>query len=154
MIVILSTVNVLLTGCQGVDPKSPAERIRGVISAAEQATEQRDLGVLKDIVEEKYKDRHGYDKGSVVRLVHHYLLRHRTIYLLTKTIDIVIVDDTRASVQLLVAMAGRRVRSEEELLGVRADVMYFDLDWLKINDKWKVTAATWRRAGVDDFFRD
>jgi len=154
ILVILSTANVLLTGCRGADPKSPAERIRGVISTAEQAVEQRDVGALRDIVGEKYKDSHGYDKSSVVRLIHGYLLRNRTIYLFSKITDIVIVDDTHASVQLLVAMAGRRVQLAEELLGVRADVLYFDLDWLKINGKWEVTASTWRRARVEDFFRD
>jgi hypothetical protein len=151
----LAVLAVLLSpGCGKSDPQDPEEQIRAVIAIAEEAAQQRDIGTLKDFVADGYQDKRGYDKRSVVRLVQGYLLRHRSIHLLSKISDFEINSPLRASTSLLVAMAGRRIESEEQLWDLRADVFQFDLNWTQSDGEWQVADATWRRVRIDDFFLD
>jgi hypothetical protein len=144
----------LVAGCGKSDPHDPEGQIRAVIAMAEEAAQQRDIGTLKDFVADGYKDKRGYEKRSVVRLVQGYLLRHRNIHLLSKITDLEINEPARASTSLLVAMTGRRIESAEQLWDLRADVFQFDLSWIQSDGEWQVANATWRRVRIDDFFSD
>ncbi len=144
----------LVAGCGKSDPHDPGEQIRAVIAMAEEAAQRRDIGTLKHFVADGYKDERGYDKRSVVRLVQGYLLRHRNIHLLSKITDLEIIDPVRASTSLLVAMGGRRIETVEQLWDLRADVFQFDVDWMQAAGEWRVTSASWRRVGIDEFFSD
>ncbi len=152
--VLLSPGYGLVAGCGNSDPQDPEEQIRAVIAMAEQAAQQRDIGTLKNFVADGYRDKRGYEKRSVVRLLQGYLLRHRNIHLLSKITDLEIIKPARASTILLVAMAGRRIESAEQLWDLRADVFQFDLGWIQSDGEWQVASATWRRVRVDDFFPD
>ena len=48
-------------------------------------------------------------------------------------------------------MAGRPIESTEALLDVRADLMRFDVEFVREGDDWRVRAADWRRAELNDF---
>lgn len=144
----------LAAGCGKSDPQSPEQQIRAVVASAENAAQQREIGILRDIVADDYKDGRGYDKRSVVRLAQGYMLRHRNIHLLSKITDLEIIGPKRASTSVLLAMAGRRIESVEHLWDLRADVYRFDLGWSKSDGEWRVATAAWRRVRVDDFFSD
>ncbi len=152
--VLLSPGYGLVAGCEKSDPQEPEAQIRAVIAIAEQAAQQRDIGTLKEFVAEGYKDKQGYEKRSVVRLLQGYLLRHRNIHLLSKITDLEIIKPARASTSLLVAMTGRRIESADQLWDLRADVFQFDLSWIQSDGEWRVANATWRRARIGDFFSD
>lgn len=154
LVTLLSLGHGLVAGCGTSDPQDPEGQIKSVIAMAEEAAQQRDIGTLKDFVADGYKDKRGYEKRSVVRLVQGYLLRHRNIHLLSKITDLEIIEPARASTSLLVAMAGRRIESAEQLWDLRADVFQFDLGWIQSDGKWQVANATWRRVRTDDFFSD
>lgn len=151
---LLSPGYVLMAGCGESDRQSPEEQIRAVIAIAEEAAQQRDIGTLKGFVADGYHDKRGYEKRSVVRLVQGYLLRHRNIHLLSKITDFEVIEPARASTSLLVAMAGRRIESVEQLWDLRADVFQFDLRWIQSSDEWQVDNASWRRVRIADFFSD
>ncbi len=152
--VLLSSGSGLVSACGKSNPLDAAEQIRAAIAAAQGAAQQRDISTLKDFVADGYKDLRGYEKREVVRLVQGYLLRHRNIHMLSKIIDLELMEPTRASTLLLVAMAGRRIESAEQLWDLRADVFQFDLSWIRTNGAWQVANATWRRVRIDDFFSD
>ncbi len=150
-IVIAAFVTVALVGCREPGSDSPDEQIRAAIVEAEGAAERREIGVLKNLVAEGYKDSRGYDKRSIVRLVQGYLLRHRNIYLLTKVDTVVLPNPDSAFTSLLLAMAGRRIETPEDLWNVRAELLQVELEWKHTDGEWRVVGADWRRATVDDF---
>ncbi len=153
-IVALSAAGVLAVataGCGASAPASPAEQLRAAISKAESAVESREISVLKELVAAQYADTRGQDRRAVITLVQGYLLRHRSIYLFTKVDSLEVPDPDRAYATLLVAMAGRRIESVEELWDVRADLLRLDLEWTHSGGKWAVVRADWRRALVEDF---
>ncbi len=150
--VLLSPVFGLLTGCGDGDPQGPEAQIKSIIAQAEQAAQQRDIGTLRDFVADAYLDARGYSKRAIVRLTQGYLLRHRSVHLYTQVTDFALIEPGRASTSVLVAMAGRRVESAEQLWNLRADVYRFELLWSRAAGNWQVTRSTWRRVSVDDFF--
>ncbi len=133
---------------------SPEAQISGLISQAERAAEAHDIGALKQLVAHDYRDERGYDRSSVVRLMQAYLIRHRSIHLLSKVLRITPITPDLVDTPILVAMAGRRHQSADELWDIRADAYRFDLRWGLDGGEWRVTAASWRRASVDDFIAD
>lgn len=139
----------LLFACGGPE-QSPEAQIKDLVSRAEQAAESHDMSVFKDSVADDYRDNHGYDRRTVLRLVQGMLLRNREIHLLSIVRD-VWVQDAAAQARVLVAMAGRPIESADALLNVRADLMRFDVQFARDGDEWLVRSVDWQRAEVSDF---
>jgi hypothetical protein len=136
--------------CRGA-PDTPEARIRALVAKAESAAEEKDIGTLKDLISEAYSGREGEPKRDLVRVIGFYLLRNRSIHLLTQVRSIELPERKRAEATLFVAMAGRRIDGIDQLSRLRADIYRVDL---ALADEgagdWKVTRAAWRQADVTD----
>jgi hypothetical protein len=131
---------------------SPEERIRELLSQAEDAAKDKDLGVFRQLISNKYADNAGRDKAALVGLLGYHFLGNRSIHLFTRVDEIVFPGPGKAVVTLFVAMAGRPIASQKELIGLRADLHRFVITLAEEGKgDWKALRGEWRRAGPKDF---
>lgn len=139
-----------LAGCGG--PELPAEeQIRRLNAEAANAVEAKDVGALKDFVADDYSDENGYDRNAVIRIAQLYLLRHKAVYVYTLTKSLVIIDEDNAAAEVLAALAGQPVNSADQLFDMRADLIRFQVGYVREDDEWLVRSVDWRRATAEDF---
>ena len=72
-----------------------------------------------------------------------YFLRQHSIALLPKINEITLYDDTAASVDLTVGLAG----TNDGVLGFSADAYRFELELEKDGDEWELISARWGELG-------
>lgn len=150
LVAIVLATGVLATGCskKKVDPE---QEIRETVMLAAKAATERDLKVLKSLVASEYKDSRGQDKQSVVGTLNiYYLRRSGDLYVVPQITDLKVIGEDRAEVAVVAALARTPVKVVEELEGVRADIVRFDLKMKRGEDQWLVTAAEYSRAGLGD----
>ena len=140
----------LLSGC-GDDPLTPEEEVRQYLDSFEVAVEERSLSEIKELIAEGYRDESGRVRREIVRIAAGYLLRNKSIHLLTQVDRIDILDEERARASLFVAMAGSPIASADYLLSLRADLHWFDIELQRQEEGWRLTSAKWRRAQTQDF---
>lgn len=128
----------------------PEQQIGQLNESAELAAEARDVSTLKEMVSARFKAGQ-YDKNSIVRLVQFYLLRHNNIHLYSLTKSLQVLDEDNAKAEVLVAMAGKPVERADQLIDLRADLIRFNVSYLRDQEEWKVVGAEWGPATVDDF---
>lgn len=138
-----------LIACSG-DEQSPEQQIEQLNSNAKLAAEAKDVGVLKDMVSEDFKSGQ-YDKHSIIRLVSLYLLGHKNLHLFSLTRSIQVTDEDSANAEVLVAMAGKPIVGTDQLFDLRAEMLRFNVSYVRNEDEWQVISADWKRATVDDF---
>ena len=139
----------LLVGC-GEDAIAPEQRIRQLHSEAVAAAEAKDVSTLKDMVADGFKSDH-LDKSSVLRLVQLYMLGHKSIHIFALTRSVQIVDEDNATAKILVAIAGQPIERADQLFDLNADLLRFDVVYMRLDEEWKVVRIKWRRALVGDF---
>lgn len=148
--VFLLSLLMLLTACG--KELSPEEQVRRYIAEGEDAVEARELKHIRDLISEHYADPAKRTRRDLTRLVGGYLLRHKSIHLLTRIDRLQVRDERRAEVTLYVAMAASPITGVEQLLAMRADLHRFELELEKgEEDNWQLLTARWRRASMDDF---
>jgi hypothetical protein len=149
---------VLLAGGLGIllacapETQSPEDEVRALLARAEIAVEERDLNTLKGFVSDDYADERGDDKRAIHAILAYHFLRNRSVHLLTRVQSVTVLAPERAQATLLVAMAGRRIQSAEQLVGLRADLFRFEFALVREGRDWRVESAAWRRAERNDFF--
>ncbi len=139
-----------LAACSGELPPAE-EQIRKLNNDAELAVEAKDVKTLKDFVADGYMDERGHDKSALIRLVQLYLLHHKAIYVHTITRSLVIIDEDNAAAEILAAMAGQPVSNPDQLFDMRADLVRFEVSYVRDGDEWQVRNVEWRSATVEDF---
>jgi hypothetical protein len=133
---------------------SPEEQVRRYIAEGVDAVEARELTRIRDLISEQYTDPAKRTRRDLTRLVGGYLLRHKSIHLLTHVNRLEVVDERHAEVELYVAMAGSPITGVEQLLTMRADLHRFEMKLGKgEKDNWQLLTAKWRRATTDDFMK-
>jgi hypothetical protein len=145
----LALVVVSAAACRSGDD-SPDARIRATITRAEAFAEVKDLGGLKDVVSDAYRDDAGQDKRAILGLLFVQFRQHESIHLLTR-IDRVDVQPPQATATVFTAMAGRPIPSVDDLPALRADLYRFDLTLVDELGTWRVTKSAWRPAVLSDF---
>jgi hypothetical protein len=140
----------LLSAACGGPEGTPEAQIRELVDRAEQGAENHEISVFRASLADDYRDNHGYDRRTVLRLIQGILLRNQQIHLFSVVRDIRVQADT-AEARVLVAMAGRPIESADALLNVRADLVRFDVQFVREGNDWLVRAADWQRAELDDF---
>lgn len=131
--------------------ESPDARIRATIDRAEAFAEAKNLGGLKELLSDAYRDHAGQDKRATLGLIFVQFRRHESIHLLTR-IERIELQPTQAAVTVFAAMAGRPIPSASDLPELRADLYRFDLTLFLENGAWRVTKSDWRAATLNDFF--
>lgn len=141
----------LLVACSG-DSDTPEDHIRKMLIAGEEAVEARELLGVGDFIAQNYKDSEGRGKKEVQKLLAGYLLRNKSIHLLSRIQGISLNEDqTGAEVVLYVGMANVPLQSMDQLLFARADLYRFDLSLVLEEGEWRVAGGSWHPARLEDF---
>lgn len=92
-LMIFAGLAVFLSACG--EPPPVEAQIRAWVAAAEKSAEARDLGELKDLVADDYADANGHARQDVINLMRLYLLRNKSINMLTRIRDIEVLAEDR-----------------------------------------------------------
>lgn len=140
-----------LSACSD-DPYNPEQQVRDMISAGEETVEARSIKGVLDFISDNYQDNDGRRKQEIKQLIAGYILRNKSIHLLTRMQHVALNDDeTRADVILYVGMAGVPVASVDQLVFTRADLYRFDLSLVLEEGDWRVARGSWHQARLEDF---
>jgi hypothetical protein len=141
----------LLVSCNS--PTTPEEITSQFIRESEEAFEDNDILRLKKLISSQYRDSQNRTAGDVISIAAAYIRSSKSIYLFTD-LDSAIYADDRIQARILAAFAARPI-SDPTILGqLQADIYWFDLVLAEEKGGWKLLAAQWQQAMVDDFFKD
>lgn len=139
-----------LPSCSG-PPQTPEQVLRGTISRATRAAEDREWGELSEIVSGRYRDAQGYDREGVLGLARRVLIAYGSVYVVTRVKTVEFPAPERALVAVIAGMAGRQAGSREDPRLLRADLYRFDLEFSEeAPGTWRVTNARWQPASLDE----
>ena len=150
MRIALLLLTLLVSAC-GSGERTPEQAIRDMIEEAELAVESRSVTAVTPHIADDYSDSSGRDRKTLAKLLAGYFLKNQSIHLLVQIKEITLQSDEHARVQLYVAMAGQPLDNVGQLIAIRADLHYFDLELVRVGDEWVVAAGQWRRANQSDF---
>jgi len=151
LIIVLWVFCPLLVSCSSSE-NSPEVQVRALLKRGESAAENKETGVLRKMISEKYSDSQGQDKRTIEAILRYYFLRNESIHLLTRIQSVAFPQPARAQAVVLVAMAGQPISGAQELERLRADLHRFEITLTIENKEWRVIRAEWRRAELGDFF--
>lgn len=145
--------SLVLFACACSKPETPEQRIRAMLSSAEQAAENKDVRALRGYVSERYADAEGRDRRTIDGILRLYVFRNETIHLLTRIDSIALTSPAHAEIVVYVAMAARPITDQTALAAFHASLYRFDLGLVKEDSAWRVLRAAWRPAELSDFSR-
>ena len=143
-------VSGLLFACGRGD--TPEEQIRQYVEAGEIAAEARDSGDIKQLISEKYADKHGRTRRDSVAIAARYFFSQKNIHIFTRISELSFPEEDKATLYVYVAMSGQNVSDLDTLLNMQADLYRFDIELIREEKEWKMITADWRRAKSEDFF--
>jgi len=131
-----------LASCGGA-PESAEQQLRAWVDRGHEAAENKDRGVLMEMISPTYSDARGNSRNDIENLFRFYFLRANKVGLLVSIDDIEIFDDTAAKVMLTVAMGA----TTDSVLGFNANAWEFELQLEKAGDEWLLVSARWNDVG-------
>ena len=131
-----------LVAC-GEPASEPEAELRAWVATGIESAENKQRRDLMSMVSPAYADARGKEKSDIENLLRVYFLRQHSIALLPKINEITIYDDTAASVDLTVGLAG----TNDGVLGFSADAYRFELELEKDGDEWELISARWGELG-------
>ncbi len=134
---IIGTLAIALTGCS--EPSTPEAEVRALIATAEIAAEARDLGDIRPLIAETYKDRRGYKKRDIEQLLRLVFVTHQSVHLQIYVETIEFVQPDIANAVALVGMADTAGALPD------VDLYQFDVRLTRNDDEWQLVEADWRR---------
>ena len=148
---LLLTLLFLMVSCDS--PTTPEEITRQFISESEEAFEERDILRLRKLISSQYQDSQKRAAADVISIAAAYIRSAKSIYLFTD-LDSAVFTEDRIQARILAAFGARPI-SDPTILGqIQADIYWFDIVLAEEKGGWKLTAAQWQQAMVDDFFKD
>lgn len=142
----------LLHGACSDGPLTAEEQLRGLLDEAEKQLEARDLSSVMAHVDPAYSDSAGRDFRALKALLFGYLLRHKTIHILSRIDQIELMSEAEAQIVVFAGLAGSPQEAETVLSGWRADLLRLQLLFVKDRQgEWLLHSAQWRRAAPEDF---
>lgn len=142
----------VVSACSSTPKGTPEDQIRALIANGEKAAEEKDLGTLKNLVSDAYKDEDGNRKPEIMQILAFHLMRNASVHLLTRVRTIEFPELKTAKATVYVGMAGGKLGSIDDLMRYRADL--YRVDFTAANEgqpDWRVTSAKWRPADMSDF---
>jgi hypothetical protein len=137
-------------GCSGPAP-DPESEIRALLAEIERASRERDVRALKRRVSEAYADREGRKQADMEALLAAHYLRGGTVYLLLRLRELELdPGETRANARVLAGMARVPIEDWTGLRSTRGDAYMFSLELAREDEAWRVTAADWAPASLED----
>ena len=139
---------IVVSAC--TDSSSHKERITASMNQMEAAVQERDIRTFMDHIHESYSDREGRTRKEIRGLTQLQILRNKNlhIYKVIKKVDVL---ETVAEVIVFVAVAGQPIEDASSLIGIKAELLRFDLRWQLQDEDWQIVSADWRRIQAEDF---
>jgi hypothetical protein len=132
---------------------TPEEITAQFIRESEEAFEEGDIRGLKKLISPHYLDSQNRTAGDILAIAAAYIRSTKSIYLFTD-LDLAVNAEDRIEARVLAAFGARPITDLSLLGQIQADIYWFDIVLAKENGDWKLVAARWRQAMVDDFFKD
>ena len=132
----------VLVGC-GKPASEPEAELRAWIATGVESAENKLRRELMSMVSPADADARGQEKRDIENMLRIYFLRQNSIALLPKINEITLYDDTAASVDVTVGLAG----TNDGVLGFSADAYRFELELEKDGDEWELISARWGELG-------
>jgi len=123
--------------------EGPEAELRDWVERGVAATEDKQRGVLLDMISPDYADARGNNRDRLKDVLRAYFFRMNKIELLTTIDEIAVFDNSAAEVLITVGMAG----SHDGLLGFSADAYQFSLELMKNGGDWTLISARWGQLG-------
>jgi len=134
--------SIVLASCARED--SPEQRVRAVISQAEQAAEARDVGAAIELVARDYRDSRDFDRRELRQFVHGYFVLNQWIRLLVRVDDVRFPADELAQARVTVGMLGTRSDGAEDW-DLAAEIYELDVELVSEDGEWRLRRADLRR---------
>lgn len=131
-----------LTAC-GEPASEPEAELRAWVATGVELAENKQRRDLMSMVSPAYADARGKEKSDIETMLRLYFLRQNSIALLPKINEITLYDDTAASVDVTMGLAG----TNDGVLGFSADAYRFELELTKDGDEWQLISARWGELG-------
>jgi hypothetical protein len=145
-------LSILLVACGGGD--EPLEvRVQSLIDRGRVAAEEHDMAFFREMIDPAYSDVQGNDRAGLLRLLTGYFYRNRSIYLVTRTEEIVQEEKDRVRAVVYVGMAGSPVEGFEQVLSLRADLYRLEMVFSQGKDL-RLVHAQWQRASPEELFTE
>lgn len=132
----------LIAACGASDPEAD---IRALLTAAEEAAEERDGGFFAELIGEGYRDARGNDRAELVRTLRGYFLANQRVEVVSRIDEIVIEGGDAARAVVHAGLVGQRAGAAL-LGGLDAQLYRFDLELVRDGSEWRIIGARWRRA--------
>ncbi len=141
-----------MAGCRG-KRLSPEQYARALVAEMEQGVEEKDLKRVARLVSERYRDKEGNDRQTVLGLLRVQIIRYPAIHLLVRVSAVDVPVATQARATVFAAMASVPLGAPSDLPRAAADLYRFDIE---LGDdgknEWRLTNAAWAPARPEDFF--
>jgi hypothetical protein len=99
------------SACSSAPKESPEDQIRALIAKGEKAAEEKDLGTLKDLLSDAYKDEEGNRKAEITKILAYHLMSNASVHLLTTRTRHHVPRSQERKATVFVAMAGGELSS-------------------------------------------
>jgi len=139
---VLTVALAVLAAC-GEPASEPEAELRAWVATGVESAENKKRRDVMSMISPAYADARGNEKSDIENMLRVYFLRQNSIALLPKINEITIYDDTAASVDVTVGLAG----TNDGVLGFSADAYRFELELTKDGDEWQLISARWGELG-------
>lgn len=148
-VVVAASVWLLALLSAGCTPgvQSAEDAVRQSLDELIPLIENRDLRGAGDRLTPDYRDTRHVDRRAALGTLSLLLRRHRSVHLFTHVVRIdVDPAGERADALVYAALTGIAVESPQALLSLNVDLYRFDLQLRRVDERWQIQAAAWRRA--------
>ena len=132
----------LVVSCEANDQEA---EIRALLTAAEEAAEQRDAGFFGEALGVAYRDARGNDRDQLLRSIRGYFIANQRIEIVSRVDEIVLEGADSARAVVHAGLVGRRTGAAL-IDGVEADLYRFELELVNDGGDWRIIGADYSRA--------
>lgn len=120
----------------------------------EEAVEEGNSRALRKLISEQYRDDRGRTKAELGSIAAGYLLRNRSVHVLSRVATVERPDERTIEATILAAFSSRPIKEPSRLPSLNADIYWFEITLEEEDGDWLLRSAGWRQAMVDDFLGD
>lgn len=141
-VVLVSCITFLLQ-CVGCSQSlTPEEQVRAELSRLVQAVTKQDIQILQNALTTDFRGNQLVTKNQMVGLAYTYFQQNRTVTATTIQVTVVVHND-QARTLFKVMLTG-----SEDVLPQRLRWLEVTLNWVKVEEQWKIQSAVWRDVGA------
>ncbi len=141
---VLPVMLLLLPACH---KESEEDKVRKVITRVQQSAEDKKIMAVLSHVSKTYRDPQGNDYDGIKGLLAFYFFRHQKVSVFIPGTEVAVTGPTARAV--FQAILTGRESGEPTMTGLpdALGAYNFEVLFKKEDGQWKVTSATWERAG-------